>query len=570
MQKCGLDDWFASGRTVLELEPYIVDTLPSSLDDWDPPVPLDDPTGPPFPLDALPAVIGDYVAAVAEETQTAPDMAATVAFGTLSAAAGGKFEVVIPEQGWHEPVHVQCVTVAEPAQRKTQIFRLMTEPIVAHERNVQPDERRAFAQWESRGRLLEKQLAAAENAAGKADQTEKITITEAQRMAAVDALEVHRTQRPRITRIITDDATPEAVKSLLAEQGGAIAAMSAESAFLSNTAGGRYSDAPNLDVLLNGHAGDRIRVDRKGRPGETIERACLTLCLMVQPEVIRELGKSAGFIARGGAARLLPSFPPDLLGHRRVDVEPVPADLRQAWGERITAIVRRTPAMRDGAYLPWPLELADDSKAAFRAYRAWHEPQMSRNGTLSDIREWAGKQAGAVLRIAGLLHIAEHDIPEHVPIGRFTMERAIAIVGYYADHVRIMYRQMRGHSGHADARTVLEVIRELGGPATRRDVHRRLRGRTAFQPPNALNESLRILEDFGWIRRERVTGEQGGRPSEHLHLNPLVGLDKTHTTFAHVHPGYGYDPFVHGSEVQTDLTGSNQIRIKIHANGRNT
>lgn len=59
MQKCGLDDWFASGRTVLELEPYIVDTLPGSLDDWDPPVPLDDPTGPPFPLDALPAVIGD-------------------------------------------------------------------------------------------------------------------------------------------------------------------------------------------------------------------------------------------------------------------------------------------------------------------------------------------------------------------------------------------------------------------------------------------------------------------------------------------------------------------------------
>lgn len=519
--KCGLDDWFAHGHGRDSLVPLIVDRLPEIAPEWEAPVPLDDPTGPPFPVDALPGIIGDYVAAVAEETQTSLDMAATVALGTISAAAGGKYEVTIPEQGWREPVHAMFVTVAEPASRKSGVFRLASAPIAAYERHVQPDERKAFGQWESRLRMLEKALSTAENNASKPPEDGKISNSEAVRMAAVDALEIHRAGRPRITQIITDDATPEAVKSLLAEQGGAIAAMSAESSFLSNTAGGRYSDTPNLDVLLNGHAGDSIRVDRKGRPSEIVERACLTLCLMVQPDVIRDLGKAPGFVARGGAARILPSFPNDTLGRRRVDVDPVPPELVTAWSGIITKIVARTPGMQDGSYIPWPLSLSPGSIPVFRAYRSWHEPQMSKDGAFADIRDWAGKQPGAVLRIAGLLHIAQHDVPETVPISADTLERAISITGYFELHTRVMYRLMRGRSEHSDAASILGVLRTIGDESvTKRDLYQRVRYRAAFQTIDSLNDALATLEDFGWIRRERQTGPKGGRPSEAIFLNP--------------------------------------------------
>jgi len=518
---------------------------------WGAPIPLDEPVGPPFPVDALPGIIGDMVRATAEETQTAPDMAATVALGTLSAAAGGRYEVVIPEYGWHEPVHIQTVTAAEPAQRKSGIFRRMTAPIVAYERGINPDERKSFAQWESRGRVLEKQLTQAEQAGTKADSQTSLTNAEVVRMAAVDELESHYAARPRITQIITDDATPEAVKSLLAEQGGAIAAMSAESAFLSNTAGGRYADAPNLDVLLNGHAGDRIRVDRKGRPSETVERACLTLCLMVQPDVIQELGKSAGFIARGGAARLLPSFPPDMLGRRLIDVQPVPAALSTAWNDLIRAMLERRPPMEDDAYLPWTLELSGEAAARFRTYRMHHEGQMGHDGAYADIRDWAGKQPGTVLRIAGLLHVAGHAVPESHPISADTFERSIAITEYFAEHARIMYRLMRGRSGTSDARTVLNVVRDLGSGTTRREIHRRLRGRAIFQTPSDLERPLAVLEEFGWIRRDRTTGPKGGRPSERIELNPLTDMDTTPKTPPHNNIPGGFDRFVHvfpGSE----------------------
>ena len=51
------------------------------------------PTGTSFPVDALPEWVGEQVAAVAEFTQTPPDLAGCVALATLSASAGGRARV---------------------------------------------------------------------------------------------------------------------------------------------------------------------------------------------------------------------------------------------------------------------------------------------------------------------------------------------------------------------------------------------------------------------------------------------------------------------------------------------
>jgi len=518
-RKCGLDDAFASGLTLTHVEAFIVDHLPLPHEEWPEPIPLDEPEGPPFPLHALPGTIGTYAAAVAAETQTPIDMAGIVILGTISAAVGGRYVVGGSRQGWIEPVHGMFLVVAEPGNRKSAVIRAVTKPIADYERDVQPDERVTFAQWESQIRVLEKALASAETAAGKSSAEDKVTDAEAIRMAAVKTLEAHRATRPRITRIVYDDVTPEAAKSALAEQGGAIAVMSGESAFLSNTAGSRYSDTPNHDVILSGHAADSIRVDRKARPAETIERACLTICVMVQPDVIRELGRSPGFVQRGGAARLLPCLPADNLGRRQIDVACVPADLSKAWSDLVTRILQHVPAMRNGSYVPWTLNLDPEALAEFRTYRLWHESQMTRDGHFGDIRDWAGKECGAVLRIAGLLHIGTHEAPEHVPINADTLRRAITIATYFEQHVRVMYRMMRGRSDQSDARTVLTALEELGTSNTKRELHRKLQDHVAFQKSEHLNKPLQVLEEHGWIRTERE-----GK-SLKIYINPLAGPD---------------------------------------------
>lgn len=560
MRKCGLDDFFAHGNTVDDAKRLIIDELPSTADDWDEPLALDDYTGPSFPMDALPGDLGEMVAAVSEETQTPPDMAATVALSTVSAAAGGKYQALIAEQGWEEPVHIMTVVIAPPASRKSSVIRKLTAPIVAHERELQQEERAALDRWDSKRRVLEKQLTASEAAAsGVTRDAASASTADVQRMAAVDELHAHQRARPRLTRFIMDDATPEAVKSMLAEQGGAIAIMSAESAFLSNTAGGRYAanGSPNLDVILNGHAGDAITVDRKGRPSESIERACVTTCLMVQPSVIHDLGRAPGFITRGAAARFLPSVPIDVVGRRRIDVTPVPPETSRAWNTTVRRIAARMPELRNGCYTPWSLTLSPGASDVFRSFREWHERQMTPEGAFSDIRDWAGKQAGAILRTAGLLHIFANDEPESKPITVETLQAAIRIVDYFASHARIMYRLMQGRAEMGNARIVLDAIKALGSPTTRREVHRKLHNRTAFAKSSDLEAPLQLLQEYMQIRWHRDSaGGAAGRPSEVIELNPRAMDDKTDKIPAHLVPADHSVGFVIDFELERDEHGS--------------
>ena len=89
---------------------------------------------------------------------------------------------------------------------------------------------------------------------------------------------------------------------------------------------GRYNQqvGPNLGVYLKGHAGDLLKVDRRGRPPEYVERPCLTIGLSIQPEVLQGLASRPGFRGRGLLARFLYSLPQSLVGHRQPGPHPSP------------------------------------------------------------------------------------------------------------------------------------------------------------------------------------------------------------------------------------------------------
>jgi len=82
---------------------------------------------------------------------------------------------------------------------------------------------------------------------------------------------------------------------------------------------GRYSGGvPSLDVWLKGHAGDPLRVDRKGRASEYVPHPALTLLLTVQPQVLSGIARNGTFRGRGLTARFLYSLPPDNVGRRKI------------------------------------------------------------------------------------------------------------------------------------------------------------------------------------------------------------------------------------------------------------
>ncbi len=525
--KCGLDDAFASGLTRADLEALVVDSLPGAEPDWPEPIPLDDPAGPDFPLDALPGTLGRITRAVAASTQTPPGMAAVMALGTISAAARGRYTVAIPEHDWSEPVLIQAVVFALPGERKSAVVKEITAPLSFWEREQRLEDDQDIQDWMSKRRVLQKQLDAAENAASKGrepgEQGKSPQDLDLMRQAATRELGEHDNAIIHPTRIIADDVTPEKAKQMIVEQEGALAIISAEGTFFAILAG-RYSDSPSLEVMLNGHAGEPITVDRKSGPALSTPRGYLTIAVACQPHVAETMGKVDGFQARGGAARILPAFVASAVGNRSLEAAGLPADLRQAWDTAIRAILNHSPARpADSAGYPTPCRLMLDAGAytAFQRYRAWHEPQLQRGGELGDLPDWGSKLPGAILRKAGLLHLAIHDRPEDHLITADTIDRAVTIGGWFAAHARIMYRVMAGRSGQSDARQVLDVVRELGTPTTKREIHRTVQNRTAFQKADDLTAPLALLEEYGWIRTERE-----GK-STIVNLNPLQDTDNS-------------------------------------------
>jgi hypothetical protein len=546
-EKQGLDDFLAAGHTVDNLIELIVDDLPGTIQDWSNPIPLDTPYRPPFPTEALPPTVRAFVEAVAEETQTPPDLPAVVALGTISASVGGKYEISL-EGTWAEPVHGQMLCVLDSANRKSSVFRTMTTAIRTHERQRAAEDRKALARWQADRRVKESRLKKLEHQAAEPDKPGRSQTRDLDLQIAALAEDLATEFAPSITRIIADDATAEKLAQLLAEQRGSLAVMSAEGGFFANI-GGRYSDQPNLDTVLKGHAGDEIRVDRMGRDAEYVARPALTICIATQPETVKELGNIRGFVGKGAAARLWPSFPSSTVGLRKLRSGPVPETVRLQWDAMIRHLLEQSASTHtdaDGCRLPHELQLSESARAVHLNFQEWIEPNLKDDGALGNIKAWGGKLAGAAARIAGLLHLAENvhtGDPCATPVPGITMERAIAIAEYFAAHAKLLYDGLGQHDDLDAARMVLETIQHLGPETTKREVYQRLRSRRAFAKVAALDAPLRTLEEHDIVRIRREQRHGSIRPSEVIELNPLLNTLNSPNSASHLSAITSIEPF---------------------------
>ena len=330
---------------------------------------------------------------------------------------------------------------------------------------------------------------------------------------------------PALPRFIVDDATPERLVGLMAAQGGRIAALSPEGDTLESLVG-RYSDTVNLSAVLKAHAGDNIRVDRIGRASEYIERAALTLGLTVQPAFLQGIATKPGFRGRGLLARFLYSWPQSPLGHRDVDAPPVPEAIRAAYQRGVLALLELPFGTdEDGEPAAHVLRLDAEAKQLLRDFMLWIEPQLGAFGEMATMTDWGGKLAGAVVRIAGLLHMAAHcnaPAPWQYPIEAATFKAAIRLGHYLLAHAKATFGEMGADQRIAAAQHVLRWIERSGSDSfTKQEVWQGTRGH--FKTVDAMEPALRLLEQYNYIREREAPQRQGpGRnPAPSYEVNPL-------------------------------------------------
>ena len=479
---------------------------------WETPIPFEQATLPAFPVEALPPTVRDYVLAVAESTQTPVDMSASAALAILALCEQGKFRIR-GKADWTEPLNLFVVIVAEPSERKSAVISFMTKPVNAFEAEYNRQNAAELEASKMNKRILERRQRALEDRAAKG----KVEDGELEQLAQQIASYKERTP----LRLYVDDVTTEKLNSVLADCGGKAAIVSAEGDIF-DMLSGIYSKNVNIDVMLKGHSGDSIRVDRIGRNSESIMNPALTVLLTVQPNVLSGMMQNGTFRGRGLTARFLYCMPTSTIGQRKYRTEPIPAETSRKYEVLIRNLLEEEQPPE-----PEEITLSPEADMLLESFSAEVEAKLKTE--YADIADWAGKLVGAVLRIAGVLCRASVirgddflDEPEPLVVDEQMMQSAISIGRYFTEHSIAAFSLMGADALVKQSRYLLDAICKSGMVEfTRRDIMRLCR---SFKTADEVQPVLNHLAEYGYIAPKGGDAPTGkGRPAGQVWLvNPCL------------------------------------------------
>jgi replicative DNA helicase len=504
---------------------------PSAPAEWEPPVDFGVFDLPPFPVEALPPVLGDFVSSLAVATQTPPDLAGMMVLAACAATCAKRIVVEV-KPGYREPLNLFTLAVLPSGHRKSAVLEEVARPLREWEAKRAEDLAPELARHAQKWAISKKRLDSVADRAAKAK-------SKAEREQLEQEVEDLAEQHSKLTvpaepRILADDVTPEALGSLLATYEGRIAILSAEGGVFQQMAG-KYSDSPSLDVYLKAHVGDEIRVDRKGRQSERVSKPALTLGISPQPIILEALAEKQMLRGTGLLARFLYALPTSMLGARTGDPPPVPEAVRSAYG---TALRRLLMLQQQKHTLT--LKFSPEAYAAWREFYLWVEPQLGEGGELESISDWGSKLPGSVARIAGILGILgilalnrdSEDLSISIYIKRDEVARAIALGRYLLPHARAAFSSMGADPKIQGAKHVLKTIRRKAWTSfSRRELQQSVKGSERFNDADQIDLALHVLEERGFIRptlspsmSERGRGRPAGSGYE---VNPYTHRQKS-------------------------------------------
>ena len=268
-----------------------------------------------------------------------------------------------------------------------------------------------------------------------------------------------------------------------------------------------------MDLWLKGHSGDMIRIDRKGRPPEYIPRPALTLGLMIQPEVLKSIAEHKVFRGRGLIARFLYALPESRVGHRQIAPDPLPETVRAAYDTHIEALAT---GMAEWLSDPAVLVLTPEAHDAAQVIETEIEPALRDDGQLANLKDWGSKFVGAVARIAGIIHLAEHGAESGptTPVSADTVWKAADIGTYFKFAAINAFLVMGTDHITADATYLLRRIETLcgdGDELSERDMHVATQSR--FRKKETLMVAVQRLAEHGYLIPQQTNRATGGRPA---------------------------------------------------------
>jgi hypothetical protein len=258
-----------------------------------------------------------------------------------------------------------------------------------------------------------------------------------------------------------------------------------------------------------------MRVNRRGRE-EIMNSPKLTIFCCSQPHVIEGLMKNEAFRGRGLLARFLYSFPESALGTRRYDTALIPPAVKRAYHDLIFDLLD-IPCPEEPAII----RLSHEAYEAHKHFFNLIESEIT--GQVAHIADFAAKLPGAVLRIAGLLHIVQNFRAAHTdPISEKTMLNAVKLGWYFLSHAMKTFAYAGVDELTSAAQYAVKRLMKSSKPIlSKSEIHALCRGR--FEKVEALMPVLKHLKSLSYLREIPTdrTASTGRQPDARYELNPL-------------------------------------------------
>ena len=194
--------------------------------------------------------------------------------------------------------------------------------------------------------------------------------------------------------------------------------------------------------------------------------------------------------------------------------------MSRSYGELLEELALGLADWRD----PAVIVLDEDASRRVIEFERLVEPQLAGRGDLQHIADWGSKYVGATVRIAGLLHLAQHPGDGfRRPVTADTVDRAIEIGEYFRAHAVVAFEEMRADPDVHAAEYLLAVIRRMNADTvSRRDMHT-ASSRSRFPRASDLDPAIRLLVEHGYLTPLPHAAPRPGRPpSPRWEVHPSV------------------------------------------------
>ncbi len=487
---------------------------------WDAPEPLTQQShAAPYPMDALPGIIGGAIREVVEIVKCPAALAANSALSVLATACQGVANIKPnPRLKKPSPLSLIMVTIGDPNERKSAADDFFSEEIGewcdTKTQDLEPDlkaYKAEFASWNAQKRGLEKAI---ESAASKGDPASLQKMQEAQeKLVWLEQNEPAKVYTPKMT---TKDATPEGIAKHCMNKWPSLCNMAAEAGAVFGGHGMAKDKAMrNFSRINEMWEAGKIEVTRSNEEDSfTLTGARFSMGLAIQPDLIREFFETNGRGATGSGffGRWLLSFPETTQGTRMEDVETLLTESEtpniEKFRKQLHEILEQQYTNGKGGKfdnLP-TLQLSREALEIWVKYLNSVESALGAGCDFEGEGKIAGKNPNSAARLAGLFHLFNGG---HVldAISGETMRAACRLAGWHLYEARRFFGEIALPKDDIEAvkldAWLIAECKATGGSAVGKTSTLQRVTPASLRKVDKLNKALDTLERANRIRQTK-------------------------------------------------------------------